>query len=195
MFVYFLFSKTKMFKLLFILFVIKKIIGQRIIGCRYFFGQAKYYPTRENWVVIIQVETLHTSSVLIFAGIYFCELKKIVFREYLFLRMTSFWKFRVYELKKKTVESRDIPLIFCQDQRKGRQVTMEKLLLLIGFEKKTELTNILCICAYFLPCICSWEVWIFCIISVYLFLKMPFQRKLCVYLILRNFVKKYTCEN
>ena len=39
----------------------------------------------------------NTLSVLIFACIYFRELKKIVFREYLFSRMTSFWKFRVYK--------------------------------------------------------------------------------------------------
>ena len=53
----FVFSKTKMFKLL---------------------------------VVITLIETLHTLSILIFARIYFCELKKIIFREYLCLPMASF---------------------------------------------------------------------------------------------------------
>ena len=49
----------------------------------------------------------------------FSRAKKIVFREYLFSRMASIWKFRVYEFqtlikknKKKTVESRDIRLMF-----------------------------------------------------------------------------------
>ena len=41
-------------------------------------------------VVIILIETLHTLSILIFACTYFCELKKIIFREYLCLRMASF---------------------------------------------------------------------------------------------------------
>ena len=42
----FVFSKTKMFKLLFILFVIKQLLGNLLI--RYLFSQAKYYPTRES---------------------------------------------------------------------------------------------------------------------------------------------------
>ena len=41
-------------------------------------------------VVITLIETLHTLSILIFARIYFCELKKIIFREYLCLPMASF---------------------------------------------------------------------------------------------------------
>ena len=111
----FVFSKTKMFKLLFILFVINQITGQSNIGYRYLFSQDKHCPTRESWVVIIQIETLHKLSVLIFACIYFCELKKIIFPEYLFYANGKFWKFRVYKFqphrikdKKKTVESEDM---------------------------------------------------------------------------------------
>ena len=78
-----------MFKLLFILFVIKPITGQRNIGYQYLFVKQSII----HWVVITQIETLHTLSVLIFACIYFCKLKKIVFPENLFLRMASFWKF------------------------------------------------------------------------------------------------------
>ena len=70
-------------------------------------------------MVVIQMETLHTLSVLIFVCISFCELKKIVFREYLFLQMASFWKFRDYKFqpqrkknKKKTVESTDVWRMF-----------------------------------------------------------------------------------
>ena len=80
------FSKTKMFKLLFILL---SMIGQLNIGYRCLLSEAKYYSTRESWVVVIQIETLHTLSVLIVACFYVCEKKKIVFREYLFLRMAS----------------------------------------------------------------------------------------------------------
>ena len=38
-------------------------------------------------------------SLLIFARIYFHELKKIVFRKYLFSRIASFWKFGVYKFQ------------------------------------------------------------------------------------------------
>ena len=44
----FVFSKTKMFKLLFILFVINQITGQSNIGYRYLFSQDKHCPTRES---------------------------------------------------------------------------------------------------------------------------------------------------
>ena len=97
---------------------------------------------------------LYTLSVLIFACIYFRELKKIVFRkylfsrmgsfwkfrEYLFLRMASFWTFRVYRFQlqrkknvKKTVESRDIRLTFLLrlTERQAGHHGVEKLLLLI----------------------------------------------------------------
>ena len=57
------------------------------------------------------------------------------FREYLILWMTRFWKFRIYKFqpqrkknKKNTAESRDIWL-FLSNQRKDRQVTMERLIL------------------------------------------------------------------
>ena len=38
----------------------------------------------------------YTLSLLVFVCIYFREPKKILFREYLFSRMTSFWTFREY---------------------------------------------------------------------------------------------------
>ena len=69
----FLFSKTKMFKY------------------RYLFSQAKYYLTRESWMVIIQIETLHTLSILISACIYFCELKKRI------LRVLIFYEWQVFD--------------------------------------------------------------------------------------------------
>ena len=79
------------------------------------------------------INSVYTLSVLIFTCICFCELKKnrilwvlilengksLKFREYLSLRMTSFWKFWVYKFqpqgkknKEDTVESRDIRLMF-----------------------------------------------------------------------------------
>ena len=74
---------------------------------------------RESWDVIIQIGTLHTLSVLIFAGTHFCKLKKSYFTITYFLRMASFWKCEVYKFhlhrkqnKKKTLESRDVRLIF-----------------------------------------------------------------------------------
>ena len=91
----FVFSKTKIFKLLFILFVIKQLLDNLT-------SDIDFYSAKQSivgWVVVIQTETLHALSVLIFACFYVYELKKIVFREYLFLRMASFWKFRVYQFQ------------------------------------------------------------------------------------------------
>ena len=65
------------------------------------------------------METLHALSVLTFACIYFCELKKSYFARTYFFRMATFWKCQVYKFqphrkqnKKKAVESRDMKLIF-----------------------------------------------------------------------------------
>ena len=84
----------------------------------------------------MQIETLHTLSVLIFACIYFCELKKLYFASTYFLQLASFWKFRVYinfsPIEKRTRKIKGYAANF---QWKGRQVTMEKLLLLIDSEK------------------------------------------------------------
>ena len=78
----------------------------------------------------------------------FLRAKKIVFCEYLFLRMASFWKFRVYKFhpqrkknKKKTVESWDMRLMFLWRETEKQEGHDERLLLLMIL-KKTELTNI-----------------------------------------------------
>ena len=60
-------------------------------------------------MVVIQIETLHTLSVLLFTCFYVCELKKIVFREYLLRKII---RIRISNNKKKTVESSDIRLTF-----------------------------------------------------------------------------------
>ena len=105
--------------------------------------------------------------------IYFCELKKIVCRKYLFLQMANFWKFNVYKF---------------QPRQAGHD--KKKLLLLID-SKKAELTNIFW--AHFFFVYLFQEIWILCIFSVYLFSGMQFKGKFCVYLILQNrlrFAKK-----
>ena len=135
---------------------------------------------RESCVVVIQIETLHNLSVLIFACIYFWELQKIVFCEYLFLQMASFWNFWVYKFqpqrkknKKKTVESRDIRPFLSRSRE--RQVGHDgKTIVIDWFWKKAELTNIFC--SNFFSCIYFQEVWILCISSVYLFLWMPLKK-------------------
>ena len=93
-------------------------------------------------------------SVPIFACIYFCELKKIVFREYLFSITASFWKFRVFKFqpqrkknKKKTVESRDIRLMFLlrstERQAGHDQKTVKKnFLRVFNFAKFTKIREI-----------------------------------------------------
>ena len=63
------------------------------------------------------------------------------------------------------------------------QVMIKKLLLLIDSEK-AKLINIFW--AHFFFIYLLWKIWILCIFSVYLFLRMQFKGKFCVYLILQN---------
>ena len=72
-----------------------------LFGYQYFFSQAKYYPLRESWVVIIQIGTFAYLKHTNFSRVFFCEVKQIVFHEYLFLRMASFWKFWLYWFNRK----------------------------------------------------------------------------------------------
>ena len=102
----------------------------------------------------------HILNVLIFACIYFRELKKRISQALIFaidkflkilrilllLRMTSFWKFfEKFEFINFRLKERKIRKEswikwafsgFCQDQRKDSQVKMKKLLLLIASTKK-----------------------------------------------------------
>ena len=94
----FAFSKTKMFKLLFILFVIKQLLGNLILGYQYLFSQGKYYLTRGSQVVVILIETLHITSILIFT----------------------------FELK--DIQLKDIWLMVLSSSMENRQATMEKLI-------------------------------------------------------------------
>ena len=117
--------------------------------------------------------------------IYFQELKKVIFCEYLFSRMASFWKCQVYKFKpqrkknkKNTVESRDIQLMFL-----SRSIERWKNCCYWLILKKAGLTSIFC--AYFF-CIYFCKIWILCIFGVYLLSQMLFKRKFHVYLILRN---------
>ena len=111
-------------------------------------------------MLIIQIETLHTLSIPIFASTCFSELKKSYFVSTYFFQMVSFWEFRVDKFhphrkknKKKTFESRDMRLIFYQDQWKDR-LRWKNLLIY----SKNELTNIFC--AYLCVCVCVC-VWVF----------------------------------
>ena len=136
---------------------------QRNIEYQHLFSQAKYYPMRESWDVIIQIGTLHTLSVLIFAGIHFCKLKKSYFTSTYFLRMASFWKCEVYKFqlhrkqnKKKTLESRDMRLIFLSRSMERQAGRNGKTVVTDLFLKKAELTtNIIWIYEFFayLACI------------------------------------------
>ena len=117
----FIFSKIKMFKLLFILFVIK----QRNIGCHYLFSQANYCRTRESWVVITEIE-------IIFACIYFCELKKSYFASTYFCEWQVFENFEFINFtpKEKRIRKRQFNheicgSCFCEEKRKSRKVTMK----------------------------------------------------------------------
>ena len=141
-------------------------------------------------MVVIQIETLHTFNVLIFACIYFCELKKIVFCEYLFLRMASFWKFRVYKFqrqrkknKKRTVESRDIQLMFLSRSTERKAGHDGKTVVIVWFWKKVELNQHF-LCIFFF--VYFREIWTLCILSVYLFSRMSFKRTFWFCLILQN---------
>ena len=116
-------------------------------------------------------------------------LKRTIFCVYLFyFASTYFCEWQVFEFlnfrapKKKTAELRDIRLFLSvsTEERAGRDLYWFIIdLLLIDSKNLAEL--ILCI---FFCVFC--EIWIFCIISVYLFSRMPFKRKSCMYLILRN---------
>ena len=92
--------------------------------------------------MLVQTETLHTLSILIFACIYSCELKKSYFASAYFFEWQVFQNFEFinFSPKEKRLRKRQLNQgifgCFCRDQRKDGQVTMEKLLLLIDSEKK-----------------------------------------------------------
>ena len=120
----------------------------------------------------------------------FCELKKIVFCKYLFLRMASFWKFRVYKFqcqrkknKKKTIESRDIQLMFLSRTTERKAGHDGKTVVIVWFWKKVELDQHF-LCIFFF--VYFREIWTLRILSVYLFSRMSFKRTFWFYLILQN---------
>ena len=91
----FVFSKTKMFKLLFILFVMRQLLG--------------------NVTSVKTAYLKHTN----FHVYLFLRAEEMYFMSIYFLRMPSFWKFQLYEFeplrkknKKKADDSRDMQLIF-----------------------------------------------------------------------------------
>ena len=130
----------------------------------------------------------HTLSVLIFACIYFRELKKIVLREYLFLRLAaSFLKFRVYKFQPQRKKIRQLNqgtfgFLSRSTQQKDRQVTMEKLLLLIL--KKAELTKLFC--AYFFSCKYYFREYEFCVYLACIYFRKCRLKENFAYLILQN---------
>ena len=134
----FVFSKTESFKLLFILFVIKQLLGNVTSDINIQPSQVLSDEGKLNGGNSGR-NTAYLKLTHFYE--YFCELKKLVFCEYLFLRMASFWKFWVYKFKpqskknkKETVESRDIRLFLSKstERQAGHD---EKLLLLIGSKK------------------------------------------------------------
>ena len=107
----FVFSKTRTFKLLFILFVIKQLLiftePNKVLSDK---GKQNGDSSDRN-IAYFKRTIFHVDL--------FLRAKKIVFPEYLFLQMARFWKFRAYKLQpqrkknlKKLVESRTMQLIF-----------------------------------------------------------------------------------
>ena len=120
----FAFSKTKMFKVLFILFVMKQLLGN-VKSVLIFILPIK------------QTEKLHTWSILIFTCIYFCELKNFISWVFIFCECQVFENFNFMNLnpiekriRKKTVDSRDMRLIFLP-----RSMERQTLLLIYSFKK------------------------------------------------------------
>ena len=129
--------------------------GSNLFPLMYRIAEAKGF---KSILKLLSKTTQKSWLILIFVCIYFCELKKIIFREclswrmanfwkfgeYLSLRMVSFWKFWVYKFQpqwkknkqKKQLNQGTFGKCFCHDQRKDKQVTMEKLLLFIDSKKK-----------------------------------------------------------
>ena len=92
----FVFSKTKMFKLLFILFVMRQLLGN-VTSVK----TAYLKHTNFHVYLFLRAEEMYFMSIIYF------------------LRMPSFWKFQLYEFeplrkknKKKADDSRDMQLIF-----------------------------------------------------------------------------------
>ena len=119
----------------------------------------------------------------------FLQAKKIVFREYLFLQMVSFWKCQLYKLQphRKQNEKRQLnqgilPNFSVKINEKTGRSQWEKLLLLIDSKKSWINQHFF---VYFFWCICFREIWILCKFTVYLFSQMPFRRKFRVF----NFAK------
>ena len=94
------------------------------------------YLKRTNFFVYF---FLRAKKKLFFASIYFCKWQ--VFENFEIINFSPKEK----RIRKRQLNQRMFGECFCQDQRKDRQVTMVKLLLLIL--KQAELTNIFC--AYF----------------------------------------------
>ena len=128
--------------------------------------------------MLIQIETLHTLSVLFFASI--CRISWV-----LTSANGKFFEFLNSAPKKNTVEPRDIRLFLSRSTEKQAGHHSYWLIIdLLLIDSKTQLNYFY---AYFF---CAFrEIWILCIFSMYLSLRVPLKRKFCVYFILRNWPK------
>ena len=102
------------------------------------------------------------------------------FRELLFLWIASFRKFRVYKLqpgwkknKKKTVEQGNSANVSVKINGKTGRSWWKNCCYWLILKKAEFITNIFC--AYIFSCIHLCEIWILCIFGVYLFSRMPFK--------------------
>ena len=120
--------------------------------------------------------------------------KKFVLREYLYSRIANFWTFWVYKCQlqrkknnKKTVESRDIRLMFLSRWTEGEACHDGKTVVNDWCWKEAEFINIFC--ANFFSYIYFRKIWTLCIFGVYLFLQMAFKINFSVDLVLWNWLK------
>ena len=153
---------------------------------------------------ILEKDNLETTlHVLSFVCIYFCDLKKIAFRGYLFLRIASFWKFREYlfqtqrkKNKKKKVELRDIRLMFLSRSTK-RQAGHEWKVIVID-SKKSWINQRFCEHIFRVFVFTKYEFYVY---LAWIYFRERRLKTIRVYLILwsqlkfAKFTKKYIRQN
>ena len=124
------------------------------------------------------INCVYTLRVLIFACIYFCELKKNRISRVLIFGMASFWKFWVYKFlpqgkkpKKNPVESRKIRLMFLSRSTERQAGRDGKTVVIDWFLKKSWINKkFLCIFLwiYFLRNINFLHIWcVFIFVNVF----------------------------
>ena len=126
----------------------------------------------------------------------------IEFRRYLFLQMASFWTFLVYKFqppkKDSWIKGYLANVAVKINGKTGRAQEKNWFFIDLLLTDSKNLAELISFNLYnFFPFIYFRELWILCILSVYLFSRMLLKRKFCVYLILWNqpkFVQKINTQ-